>query len=137
MLTTNICSALAGRPEKEGDPIIEPEGAIEVLLNPGDAFIVNRRLRHSRSINTSERIRKLMFIGYTYRWTRPSTRPSPTSPPTGSRARPRCSSSSSATAPTTRPSGASSGNGWIDDEIPLRAELVERGLLDRDAPFLR
>ena len=27
--------------------------------------------------------------------------------------------------------------GWIDDEIPLRAELKERGLLDRDVPFLR
>ena len=37
-------NTLAGRPEKPGDPIIEPEGAVEVLLNPGDAFIFDRRL---------------------------------------------------------------------------------------------
>ena len=28
-------------------------------------------------------------------------------------------------------------SGWIDDEIPLRAELKERGLLDRAIPYLR
>ena len=27
--------------------------------------------------------------------------------------------------------------GWIDDTIPLRAELKERGLLDRNVPWLR
>ena len=60
---SHLNNTLAGRPEKEGDPIIEPEGAVEVLLEPGDAFIFDRRLWHSRSMNKSERIRKLMFIG--------------------------------------------------------------------------
>ena len=33
--------------------------------------------------------------------------------------------------------GATRQDGWIDDEIPLRKELKERGLIDRAIPYLR
>src|SRR5699024_550831 len=41
---SHLNNTRAGRPEKPGDPIIEPEGSTEVLLEPGDAFIFDRRL---------------------------------------------------------------------------------------------
>jgi hypothetical protein len=130
-------NTLAGRPEKEGDPIVEPEGAVEVLLKPGDAFIFDRRLWHSRSMNKSERVRKLMFIGYTYRWIRPLDEA----------VADQSSDWFTGLTPLQQqllgygPDHASfwgiKQSGWIDDEIPLRAELKERGLLDRAIPFLR
>ena len=48
----------------------EPKGATEVLANAGDAFVFDRRLWHSRSVNTSEITRKMLFVAYTYRWIR-------------------------------------------------------------------
>jgi ectoine hydroxylase len=46
----------------------EPEGAIEVRVNPGDVVFFDRRLWHARSDNYSEITRKAMFFGYTLRW---------------------------------------------------------------------
>ena len=134
---SHLNNTLSGRPEKPGDQITEPEGAVEVLLNPGDAFIFDRRLWHSRSTNQSNVTRKMLFIGYTYRWIRPLDEPSPTSPPSGSRASPRCSSQLLGDGTRHAPILGHQASGWIDDEIPLRAELKERGLLDRDVPLLR
>ena len=48
-----------------------PEGTVEITANPGDAFIFDRRQWHSRSTNLSTVTRKMLFIGYTYRWIRP------------------------------------------------------------------
>jgi hypothetical protein len=47
----------------------DPEGAIEVIAEPGDAVFFDRRIWHTRSRNHSEHIRKAAFFGYTYRWT--------------------------------------------------------------------
>jgi ectoine hydroxylase-related dioxygenase (phytanoyl-CoA dioxygenase family) len=47
----------------------DPEGAVEVTADPGDALFFDRRIWHTRSPNRSERTRKAVFFGYTYRWT--------------------------------------------------------------------
>jgi ectoine hydroxylase len=47
----------------------DPEGAIEVTAEPGDAMFFDRRIWHARSRNYSEHTRKAVFFGYTYRWT--------------------------------------------------------------------
>ena len=130
-------NTLAGRPEKPGDPIIEPEGAVEVLLNPGDAFIFDRRLWHCRSMNTSERIRKLMFIGYTYRWIRPLDEAVADQSSDWFKGLTPLQQQLLGYGPDHASFWGIKQTGWIDDEIPLRAELKERGLLDRDVPFLR
>jgi ectoine hydroxylase len=46
----------------------DPDGAIEVTANAGDAVLFDRRLWHARSDNYSTFTRKAMFVGYTYRW---------------------------------------------------------------------
>ena len=52
--------------EEGGDPI----GAIEVRVKPGTAVLFDRRMWHSRGWNYSEATRKVVFIGYSYRWLR-------------------------------------------------------------------
>jgi ectoine hydroxylase len=47
----------------------DPDGAIEVTGEPGDAVFFDRRIWHARSPNCSEHTRKAVFFGYTYRWT--------------------------------------------------------------------
>jgi len=42
-----------------------------VCLKAGSALIVDRRIWHSRSMNTSELTRKVLWLGYSYRWLRP------------------------------------------------------------------
>jgi ectoine hydroxylase len=46
----------------------DPEGAVEVCAEPGDALLFDRRLWHARSDNYSDVTRKVMFFGYTLRW---------------------------------------------------------------------
>ena len=46
----------------------EPEGAIEVCANPGDAVFFDRRIWHTRTNNYSDVTRKAMFFAYTLRW---------------------------------------------------------------------
>jgi hypothetical protein len=46
----------------------DPEGAIEVCVNPGDVVFFDRRIWHARSDNYSSVTRKAVFFGYTYRW---------------------------------------------------------------------
>ncbi|MDX6549204.1 MAG: hypothetical protein QOG33_2754 [Gaiellales bacterium] len=48
-----------------------PPGAELVLARPGDAFVFDRRLWHSRSNNGSSLTRVAIFCAYTYRWIRP------------------------------------------------------------------
>lgn len=45
-----------------------PAGAIEVEASPGDVLLFDRRLWHARSNNFSDVTRKVVFVGYTYRW---------------------------------------------------------------------
>ncbi len=48
-----------------------PAGAEPVLAPAGSAVIVDRRIWHSRSANTSDMTRKVIWYGYSYRWLRP------------------------------------------------------------------
>ena len=49
----------------------EPEEATPLLVRAGSAVVFDRRLWHTRGDNRSERTRKVLFYGYTYRWIRP------------------------------------------------------------------
>jgi ectoine hydroxylase-related dioxygenase (phytanoyl-CoA dioxygenase family) len=49
----------------------EPADALPLLVRAGSAVVVDRRLWHARGDNLSERTRKALFYGYTYRWIRP------------------------------------------------------------------
>ena len=57
-------------PPRRDVPWPDPEGAMEVLANPGDVVLFDRRLWHARSDNYSAITRKAVFFGYTYRWVR-------------------------------------------------------------------
>ncbi|MBM83538.1 MAG: hypothetical protein CMJ78_23510 [Planctomycetaceae bacterium] len=48
-----------------------PQGAEPLLVPAGTAVILDRRCWHSRSLNTSELTRKVLWIGYSYRWLKP------------------------------------------------------------------
>jgi Phytanoyl-CoA dioxygenase (PhyH) len=47
----------------------DPEGAIEITAEPGDAVFFDRRIWHTRSCNYSQHTRMAVFFGYSYRWT--------------------------------------------------------------------
>ena len=46
----------------------EPDAAIEVYADPGDAVFFDRRLWHTRTSNYSDITRKGMFFAYSHRW---------------------------------------------------------------------
>ena len=48
-----------------------PSGAVPLRVPPGGALILDRRLWHSRSPNFGPQTRKVIWIGYAYRWLRP------------------------------------------------------------------
>jgi hypothetical protein len=115
----------------------DPEGTVEITANPGDCFIFDRRLWHSRSTNSSTHTRKMLFVGYTYRWIRPlDDMPIDKSGAWWANRTPLqrqlCGEASS-----TANHWGVNWNGYIDEEIPLRKELKSRGLLDRSVPWLR
>ena len=47
-----------------------PAAAIPVRAEIGDAVFFDRRLWHARSPNYSPHVRKVLFLGYSYRWLR-------------------------------------------------------------------
>jgi ectoine hydroxylase len=53
------------------DGACDPAGAIPLCAEPGDTVIFDRRLWHSRSLNLSDITRKIVFLGFAYRWLRP------------------------------------------------------------------
>jgi ectoine hydroxylase len=57
-------------PPRRDVPWPDPSGAIEVIAQPGDVVLFDRRVWHARSDNHSAIIRKAVFFGYTYRWVR-------------------------------------------------------------------
>jgi len=130
-------NTLAGRPARPNLPFDEPPGAEEIVARAGDAFIFDRRLWHSRSVNTSTLTRKIVFIGYTHRWIRPLDEVDYQ----------RDASWFGALSPVRQQllgAGLNNANfwgvrpdGWIDQSIPLRAELAGRDLLDGHLPYLR
>jgi ectoine hydroxylase len=48
----------------------EHEDAIQVQVKAGTAVLFDRRMWHSRGTNTSDITRKVLFLGYSYRWLR-------------------------------------------------------------------
>lgn len=57
-------------PPRPDRPWPEPPGAVEVLAQPGDVVLFDRRLWHARSDNHSVTVRKAVFFAFTYRWVR-------------------------------------------------------------------
>jgi ectoine hydroxylase-related dioxygenase (phytanoyl-CoA dioxygenase family) len=53
------------------DGVSSPEGAVPLRVPSGAALILDRRLWHSRSPNFGPHTRKVIWIGYGYRWLRP------------------------------------------------------------------
>ena len=110
-----------------------PRGAVPVLANPGDAVFFDRRIWHARSDNHSNVVRKVVFIGYTYRWIsiRDDVAALPNSPMW------------SGLNPLQRQLLGGVGNGigdhqWGHDphSTPLYGELASRGLLDEGHPTI-
>ena len=63
---THLSDSLAMPVDGQG----QPEGAIPVLVKPGDAVFFDRRLWHAGTPNWSDVTRKVLFYGYGYRWLR-------------------------------------------------------------------
>ncbi|MBL7258328.1 phytanoyl-CoA dioxygenase family protein [Paractinoplanes lichenicola] len=121
------------RPAGGGDP----RGTMEITADPGDCFIFDRRLWHSRSPNRSTVTRKILFIGYTYRWVRPLDDMPIDKESEWWRNRTPVQRQLLGEAPHTANHWGVGWDGYIDEKIPLRHELSSRGLLDRSVPWLR
>jgi ectoine hydroxylase-related dioxygenase (phytanoyl-CoA dioxygenase family) len=115
----------------------DPEGTLEVTANPGDAFIFDRRQWHSRSTNLSTVTRKMLFVGYTYRWVRTLDELHFDRDGEWYRNRTLVQRQLIGDAPHTANYWGINWDGYVDDEIPLRKELKTRDLLDRSIPWLR
>jgi ectoine hydroxylase-related dioxygenase (phytanoyl-CoA dioxygenase family) len=106
------------------DGVSNPEGAVPVCVKPGGALILDRRTWHSRSPNLWNQTRKVVWIGYSYRWLRPKD-----------------GLSVSHLLPTLDPIrrqllGAGSANGTydpVDGDVPLRTWLREHCPEDAEA----
>jgi ectoine hydroxylase-related dioxygenase (phytanoyl-CoA dioxygenase family) len=115
----------------------DPRGTVEITADPGDCFIFDRRLWHSRSVNRSTVTRKILFIGYTYRWIRPLDDMPIDRTGEWWRNRTPVQRQLLGEATHTANHWGVNWDGYIDEQIPLRNELQTRGLLDRSVPWLR
>ena len=57
-------------PNRDDDPDGDPEGTIDLTVKRGTAVLFDRRMWHSRGWNFSDQTRKVLFMGYSYRWLR-------------------------------------------------------------------
>lgn len=48
-----------------------PNNAVPILVKPGTVLLFDSRIWHTRSNNFSQVTRKVLFLGYSYRWLRP------------------------------------------------------------------
>lgn len=115
----------------------DPEGTVEITANPGDAFVFDRRLWHSRSTNLSTVTRKMLFVGYTYRWIRPLDDVRVDQDTAWWAVRTPVQRQLLGQATHSANYWGVNWDGYVDDDIPLRRELKLRGLLTRDIPWLR
>jgi ectoine hydroxylase len=53
------------------DGFSSPAGAEPLCVPAGSAVLLDRRVWHSRSLNTSRITRKVLWLGYSYRWMKP------------------------------------------------------------------
>jgi ectoine hydroxylase-related dioxygenase (phytanoyl-CoA dioxygenase family) len=116
------------RPERPELAFPQPDGAVEVRAAPGTACVFDRRIWHGRSPNLSAITRKVVFLGFTYRWIRPRHEHTPDAHP--------------GLDPVQRQllgASASQLGYWIpdDEDVPLRAWMRERGLIDPANPAHR
>ncbi|MCZ7649258.1 MAG: phytanoyl-CoA dioxygenase family protein [Planctomycetota bacterium] len=58
-------------PPKRREGQVDPDGAVTVLTEPGDAVLFQQRLWHAVGPNTSDVTRKNIYLGYCYRWVKP------------------------------------------------------------------
>jgi len=119
------------------EPGTDPRGTMEITANPGDCFIFDRRLWHSRSPNHSTVTRKMLFVGYTYRWIRPLDDMPIDRDGEWWQNRTPVQRQLLGESPHTANHWGVGWDGYIDEKIPLRHELQTRGLLDRSIPWLR
>jgi ectoine hydroxylase-related dioxygenase (phytanoyl-CoA dioxygenase family) len=56
------------RPERLDGAFDDPAGACPVSAAPGDVLLFDRRLWHARGVNVAGQMRRMVFLGYTYRW---------------------------------------------------------------------
>jgi ectoine hydroxylase-related dioxygenase (phytanoyl-CoA dioxygenase family) len=115
----------------------DPEGTLEITANPGDAFVFDRRQWHSRSTNLSTITRKMLFVGYTYRWIRPLDELHVDQDGAWWQGRTPVQRQLTGEGGHTANFWGINWDGYVDEEIPLRRELKTRGLLDRRIPWLR
>ena len=54
----------------EQRPELDPEGVLQLQVKAGTAVLFDRRMWHARGINVSDETRKVLFLGYSYRWLR-------------------------------------------------------------------
>lgn len=54
----------------KGDHPPDFADAMQVQVKAGTAVLFDRRMWHARGINTSDTTRKVLFLGYSYRWLR-------------------------------------------------------------------
>ena len=47
---------------------VDPESAVDLCLNAGDAFLFENRIFHTAAPNLSQRTSKVVIFGYSYRW---------------------------------------------------------------------
>lgn len=65
---SHLTNWIAGPPRRDIEwP--DPGNAVELTAEAGDAVLIDRRIWHARSRNYSEHTRKVVFFGYSYRWT--------------------------------------------------------------------
>jgi ectoine hydroxylase-related dioxygenase (phytanoyl-CoA dioxygenase family) len=64
---SHLCDEL----DTPNDGVASPPGAIPLRVPAGAALILDRRLWHSRSPNFGPHRRKVVWMGYAYRWLRP------------------------------------------------------------------
>lgn len=114
-----------------------PEGAVQLTGSAGDVLIFDRRLWHSRSPNVSQTTRRSWHVAFTHRWVRPLDEFEIDNESTWWKS----------LSPLTRQllgEGCNGADFWgvrkaggLNDQIPLRSELIKRNLLNPEIPWLR
>jgi ectoine hydroxylase-related dioxygenase (phytanoyl-CoA dioxygenase family) len=115
----------------------DPEHAMEVCANAGDAVFFDRRIWHARSNNYSELTRKVAFFGYTYRWV--AIRDEAVAPEVAASLNPVQKQLVGALDEGRVHDAIEGGDhawGHFNDEVPLYRDLKERGMLDSTIPAL-
>jgi len=98
----------------------QPDGAIELYGSIGDVVMFDRRIWHAASVNGSETVRRMAFMGYSHRWLRPKSAIDPSLAPEGDPVVAQLLGAS--------PSGANGRYEPSEADVPLRALLLEAGL---------